>query len=213
MAQLLNTMVDGNLQVTGNIDVNTPLEVELGGTNSKTYKEARKQILGYNPSMMRLTKNSTEDTTIGTSFTYFKTSYGTEWVSDSQGDLFVKTSKTFSYEGHSSTATGIMLALNAPAGYVRVFGSIRYLKTTSATAHIQTSIVRLRDNVCSNMTWISGTYDGLTNHRIGHTLNQIVYMEPGDFLFIGGWKSTATTGLKILTDNYTKWGVEYIAKA
>lgn len=211
MAQLLNTIVDGNLQVTGSTSVTTPLSLDSGGTNATTAKNARKQILGYTPSAMRLTKNSTENLALSDSSNYHKASYGTAWIADSYGDLFVKKTATMNWEGTSnSTVTGIMLSTGAPAGYVRVFGTIRYLKTKTTAAHVQTAIARDRDGSYTNLSWISGTYDGYTNHRISHTLNQIIYMEPGDIVFLGTYKSVQSLGLEILTD-YTKWGVEYIA--
>ena len=79
---------------------------------------------------------------------------------------------------------GVKLYDTAPEGYYLVTGSTCYVLNTSTsdTAVVQTAIVRKRGDSYSNMTWVTGRYASCT---FSQSFSQIVYLKPGDFVFIG----------------------------
>ena len=158
-------------------------------------------------------KSSEANTTVKTSVNYFKVSYGSSWTVDKYGSNFSSLTKNFTWNSGTSTATGIQISANAPAGYIHVFGDVRYLKSTTTSSAIQTYIVRDRGGTASTLGLVCGTYNISSSERITHSFDQIVYVEPGDFIFIGGYKGVASVALEIVTGNYTRWGAEWIANA
>lgn len=210
MAQLISTKVNGDLEVTGSATLTSPLAISSGGTGATTKSDAFKNIFGYSPSGYVMYKN--EDTVTSTSYNYFHVSYGSSnWTkSYSWGSHLSLANESVTWGERTMTNACIKVADDAPAGCVMVVGTVRYTKDTSSASSVQTAIIRCRDGTSSAQTWAVGTYDSSSSERISHSFSQLIWVEPGDLIWLGGYKGTASHSLTIKSGISTKWGAYYV---
>ena len=159
------------------------------------------------PSGAALYKNAGSDRSVSQSYNYFHASYDDSWATDYEYGHLSVVSKTITWADRSSKVKGIQVAADAPAGYLLLTGNIRYLKSTAANSGVQTSILRTRAGTTSEFTWICGTYG---NERISHVLSQIIPVEPGDFISLGGYKTAADIDLKVVDGISSRWGALWV---
>lgn len=212
MAQLIDTKVNGDLEVTGGLTLSSPLGITSGGTGATNSSDAFKNIFGYTPSGYVMYKG--EDTATATSGNYFHVTYGTNWVdSYSWGSHLSKVSASVTWGDKTQTNTCIKIADNAPTGCIMVVGNIRYLRGTTTAGALQTAIIRTRSGTSEAQSWITGTYDSSSSERISQSFSQLVWVQPGDLIWIGGYKGTASHAVTIVSNISTKWGAYYVYAA
>lgn len=210
MAQLIGTKVNGDLEVTEGLTLASPLGISSGGTGANNVSDARKNILGYTPSGYVMYRNA--ESVTSTSYNYFHVSYGSSnWTqSFSWGSHLSLANESVTWGDRTMTNACIKVADDAPTGCIMVVGEVRYLRGTTSAGALQTAVIRTRGGTSESQTWVVGTYDSASNERITHSISTLVWVQPGDLIWLGGWKGTASHAVTISSGVSTKWGAYYV---